>query len=302
MSGGDGRCLLIGGGGVSHNAILKENYTFEVAGQNLNYGWYPYGGGMSGGNITGNFIVGGEIYFYGLSGTAVTGNTFSSGYYQPSSIPTTYPNNSYISGTPNKVVVLLNKYEAGRANVAIYNGSKATAVLVDLSSIYKVGDTYAIQDAQNFYGPPVATGTYNGGLVSIPMAARTVAQPVGGDSKNGARKSSFPDFAALVAKGGTVGTAVIDNPPIVTSYFLAQNYPNPFNPTTSIGFTLEKSALTTLVVYSIHGQKMVTIVNQVLSPGVHSYVVDASKWKSGTYVYTLRSGSFHKSKKMTLVK
>jgi len=302
---GDGRDYLIGGGGVSHNLVMIDNYSYEVAGQNLNIGWYPYGGGMDNSKVTGNYIIGGEVYFYNMAAnTVITGNTFSATYYQPGNIPSLYPNNTYITGIPNKVFIFPSKYEPGRGNIAIYNGALASFVSVDISNIVKIGEKFLIQDAQNFYGPAVLSGVYNGGSVSIPMASRTVAQPIGGDSKNGARISSFPKFAALVIMSASSGG--IQDAPILNNnmyeYSLEQNYPNPFNPTTRINFTLKNGGFTSLVIRDVLGQELIVVVNQVLPPGTHSYVVDASKLSSGIYFYILKNQGFITTKKMILVK
>ena len=77
------------------------------------------------------------------------------------------------------VYVRPNKYEPKRANITIFNWDVAPAVSVDMSGVLKPGDKYDIQDAQNFYGPVVATGTYSGKAISIPMTGLTKAQPVG---------------------------------------------------------------------------------------------------------------------------
>ena len=77
------------------------------------------------------------------------------------------------------IYVRLNAYETKRANVTIYNWDLAPSVAVDLSKVLSVGDSYVIQDAQNFYGPPVVSGTYAGGTVNIPMTGLTKATPIG---------------------------------------------------------------------------------------------------------------------------
>ena len=38
---------------------------------------------------------------------------------------------------------------------------------------------YEIRNAQDYFGPPVASGIYDGGPVSVPMTGLTVAAPVG---------------------------------------------------------------------------------------------------------------------------
>jgi hypothetical protein len=73
-----------------------------------------------------------------------------------------------------------NTYETGRANITIYNWDLNPAVTVDVStSGIKVGDSYQIRDAENFFNGPIVTGTYTGAPVSIPMMNLTVVQPFG---------------------------------------------------------------------------------------------------------------------------
>lgn len=66
-------------------------------------------------------------------------------------------------------VAAANKYEYGRAHVAIFNWDQASSVNVDLSSVLQSGDKYEILSAFNFNGAAIATGTYSGGNVSFPM-------------------------------------------------------------------------------------------------------------------------------------
>ena len=90
--------------------------------------------------------------------------------------------NSSFSDAPPKgtwVYVRPNEYESKRANVIIYNWDSSDSVAVDLSSVLSSGDSYVIQDAQNFYAAPVVSGTYGGTPVSIPMKNLTKAAPVG---------------------------------------------------------------------------------------------------------------------------
>ena len=72
-----------------------------------------------------------------------------------------------------------NQYDSGRANIVIYNWSLAPTVSVDVSSAIPVGTRYQIQDAQNYFGPPVASGTYTGSPIVIPMTGLTIATPNG---------------------------------------------------------------------------------------------------------------------------
>jgi len=85
---------------------------------------------------------------------------------------------------PNTVVVRPNAYQPGRANVMIYSFSGATTATINLASTGLVnGQSFVIRNAQNYFGTPVLTGTYNSSnptvTVSLTGAAQTVAEPIG---------------------------------------------------------------------------------------------------------------------------
>ena len=84
---------------------------------------------------------------------------------------------SYVTSTvpPNKVVVNPNAYESKRANIIVYNWSNADTVSVDVSRVLSVGDPYEVRNAQDYFAPPVLTGTYTGNPLSLPMNNLTVA-------------------------------------------------------------------------------------------------------------------------------
>ena len=92
------------------------------------------------------------------------------------------------------------------------------------------------------------------------------------------------------------------------NYTLMQNYPNPFNPTTKIKFTIpsvettRRVVFTTLKVYDILGNEIVTLVNEEKPAGNYNVIFDASKLSSGVYFYTLKTGEFSKTNKMILTK
>jgi len=88
---------------------------------------------------------------------------------------------------------------------------------------------------------------------------------------------------------------------------LAQNYPNPFNPVTKIEFTIPEfpkgaNGLVTLKVYNILGNEVVTLVNEQKPAGSYEVEFDASSLPSGVYFYTLKTGSFSRTRKMILLK
>ncbi|MBT4576705.1 MAG: T9SS type A sorting domain-containing protein [Candidatus Cloacimonetes bacterium] len=94
--------------------------------------------------------------------------------------------------------------------------------------------------------------------------------------------------------------------PLVT--VLDGNYPNPFNPETTISFSIiESTKNTEIVIYNLKGQKIKTLVNEVLSAGNHWVVWDGTddydkKVSSGVYLYKMEVGNYLETKKMILMK
>ena len=92
-----------------------------------------------------------------------------------------------------------------------------------------------------------------------------------------------------------------------SEFSLSQNYPNPFNPVTNFRFSLSKSAYVKIEIFNIVGQKVRTLVDQDIKPGVYVADWDGKDEKgnfvsSGIYFYRMQAGDFSDMKKMVLVK
>jgi len=87
-----------------------------------------------------------------------------------------------------------------------------------------------------------------------------------------------------------------------TEFTLSQNYPNPFNPSTTIAYSVASEGIVELRVYSMLGEEVATLVNEVKQAGSFTTDFDASHLPSGVYFYKLQSGDFVTSKKMILMK
>ena len=99
----------------------------------------------------------------------------------------------------------------------------------------------------------------------------------------------------------------IDQSNIPSMFSLTQNYPNPFNPNTQIGYTLPKEAYVTLLIFDLLGRKVITLADEVQSPGykfVNWNGMDnlGNNSGAGMYFYHLTAGNFSKTKKMILLK
>ncbi len=87
-----------------------------------------------------------------------------------------------------------------------------------------------------------------------------------------------------------------------SNFVLEQNYPNPFNPSTTINYSIPKSAFVTLKVYDVLGNEVKTLVNEQQSVNNYSYTADFSSLTTGVYYYTLKAGDFTSTKKLMLIK
>ncbi|MQA28733.1 MAG: hypothetical protein GEU82_02685 [Luteitalea sp.] len=106
-------------------------------------------------------------------------------------------NTSYRRGRPQgmKVVVLPNKYEAGRANIAVYNWDGAATADIDVSSAIAVGQAYELRNVQHLLSGPVLSGVYDGSPLRVRLDDTQVTRPTGHVFTPA---STSPEFSAFV--------------------------------------------------------------------------------------------------------
>ncbi len=114
--------------------------------------------------------------------------------------------------------------------------------------------------------------------------------------------SPFGPKDVWAAYGCPTPTDVSNEEILPAEYLLSQNYPNPFNPSTQISFQIPTAGFTTLNVYGLLGNKIISLINKDLQAGNYDVNFDASNLPSGIYFYRLNSGSFVQTKKMLLLK
>jgi hypothetical protein len=69
-----------------------------------------------------------------------------------------------------------NRYEPGRAHVAVFNWDKKDRVEIELSSSgLKIGQKFQVRNVQDLYGEPAYEGVFNGKSVSVPMLKSAIA-------------------------------------------------------------------------------------------------------------------------------
>jgi uncharacterized protein YjdB len=155
--------LYVGGSPIT-NLTITNNNTWQWTDAELTL-WLGAGSSSNQNlTLTNNRTVGGTSLGT-WSGATQSGNS----YWSAASPPTS---GQYVMVRPNR-------YEAGRANITVYNWSDLSSASADLSAVLRTGDTYEVRDAQNFFGAPVVQGTYGGGSISLPMTAITPPAPIG---------------------------------------------------------------------------------------------------------------------------
>ncbi len=109
---------------------------------------------------------------------------------------------------------------------------------------------------------------------------------------------------SIVALDDFLVSSYNDEEMLPSSYALSQNYPNPFNPATTIYFSLPESDYIRLDIYSILGEKVMSVADGYFISGDHHISVDFSdsNLPSGVYIYTLTSSQKVLSKKMLFLK
>ena len=98
-----------------------------------------------------------------------------------------------------------------------------------------------------------------------------------------------------------VVTDIQEHRAIPGKFSLVQNYPNPFNPSTTIGYSLSKTAVVTLGIYNVLGQEVALLVNGREEAGYYRVTWNASV-PSGIHFYRLQAGEYVETKKMILLK
>lgn len=73
------------------------------------------------------------------------------------------------SGLLNRVVVVPNAHEAKRCHIIVWNWQGSATATVDVSSVLQRGNVFEVRSAMNFYGNPVLSGVYDGGLLTLPL-------------------------------------------------------------------------------------------------------------------------------------
>ncbi len=177
---------------TNQNLVCTNNYFIG--------GWWRMGAWATAtvtGNTLYNFTTGGMVWSLGSdndqrwSNNTLFGDPSATVWRHDTTDVTTFDGwvtqngfadpGTYAGSAPTgvKIFVRPNQYEPGRANIIVYNWAQQSAVSVDVSGILDMGDRYVVQNSQDFFGPPVASGIYTGRPLELAMVGITPPSPVG---------------------------------------------------------------------------------------------------------------------------
>lgn len=116
-------------------------------------------------------------------------------------------------------------------------------------------------------------------------------------------------WVQAVSETGASKLAPLDNDPVKVSvssvpgrFSLTGNFPNPFNASTSIQFETPVPCNVKLDIFSVSGQYVTTLMDNPVSPGIHSFVWEPGNIAAGIYLYSLKAGGKRFVGKMVFLK
>jgi len=94
---------------------------------------------------------------------------------------------------------------------------------------------------------------------------------------------------------------------VPAEFALSQNYPNPFNPVTQFSISLPSETYVSFVIYNVAGQKVRTLMDEVLPAGSQTIIWDGTNDRGlplsgGIYFYRVVAGKNVVTRKMMLLK
>ncbi len=137
----------------------------------------------------------------------------------------------------------------------------------------------------------VPNGTASAGVVVMGFPVETIYT-----------ESEQADLLLAVLDYLDINLGTIDEPSQPDRFILHGNYPNPFNSHTVFKFTINQASDIQLTVYNLLGQQVGLVFKSRFESGQHSLVYNASSLSSGTYFYSMTSGSMRKTGKFLLIK
>lgn len=108
---------------------------------------------------------------------------------------------------------------------------------------------------------------------------------------------------SLIIPKTSTGVSGDDNAGKVGQFKILKNFPNPFNPSTTIEFSIDKSAYVSISIFNSIGQKIIDLTEGFFNSGTHKELFRPQNLSSGVYTAVLNiDGKIEYSSKIMLVK
>ncbi|HNW51074.1 MAG TPA: T9SS type A sorting domain-containing protein [Prolixibacteraceae bacterium] len=214
-----------------------------------------------------------------------------------------------VSSSNTKILAYASKFASGETGVIIVNRGTTTKEVSINSTKVGFGNQYYVysltggEDSTVFSQYVSVNGVSASGtewgpreeLESIPAKA----YPVDGNIFIKCPALSV-QFVMVDSGKNIVNPAITDANQLKTGAIISC-YPNPVRKTATIEFQTSSTSLINLSVYNQMGEKIVTLVDEVLPSGTHTVVFDRRTIPNGIYFYTLQGGKSTTTKKMVIV-
>jgi hypothetical protein len=176
---------------------------------------------------------------------------------------------------------------------------------VFIALVFSLPVTTASVDSQEQSSFSLKRATFTSGGASVSGGQYSVSETLGQPTPIGIGASAENTLFAGIYDGNVIPTSTGDMPNAAV-HLLHQNYPNPFNPSTTISYTVGKGGPVTVEIYSVNGQRIRILVDEVKEPGIHSVVWDGRNDKdirvaTGIYFCRLQIDSYSTVRKMLLI-
>lgn len=244
--------------------------------------------------------------YYSQAGDAIVG---TGAFFESTEItPSVYPrsgnymlrlggysyNENYVAQNvtlPNANPVKLECYFQSRS----FSGTECSGLWVGAKVNVYIGSTSIYETYLCYYNDPYVW-TY-GFFDLTPLAGQTVSIIFSAEAANS--MWSYIYFDDIAVTPSTVGVAETSS---LQATNLEQNFPNPFSENTAISYTINGTEKASLELFDETGRKVLTVFDEVRTPGNYTTSVSGLHLDAGTYYYTLKTAETSLTKKMIVVR
>ncbi|MDP8201508.1 MAG: T9SS type A sorting domain-containing protein [Candidatus Tenebribacter burtonii] len=142
----------------------------------------------------------------------------------------------------------------------------------------------------------------------ISMCENSIVQIYNNDIVYGGTIENYDEPEIILIRTDPEGNVPVTIETITQySKVIISNYPNPFNSETNIVFNIPEEGFIKLKIYNIRGQKVRSLVNEILQTGEYIVFWDGKndsliELGSGVYMVSLKTNSFVNLRKILLIK